>query len=129
MEVRQGFFELADSRKIAGQYLHKDTLVFAAVNSGENSSQYQVGEMDPAELDRWTTFDLEPTIGDWLNWAKNKVNPIIWDFINQDQNQLEHKGDFEPNKVYPSRRSWHRFSDTLAGTRGQEGKIVIYQVL
>jgi hypothetical protein len=25
---------------------------------------------------------------------------------------LEHEGDFEPNKVYPSRRSWKRYCDT-----------------
>jgi SpoVK/Ycf46/Vps4 family AAA+-type ATPase len=45
-EVRQGFFELTDSRKIAGLHLHQDTLVFAAVNGGDHASQYQVGEMD-----------------------------------------------------------------------------------
>lgn len=113
-EVRQGFFELTDSRKVAGQRLHPDTLIFAAVNSGENAAQYQVSEMDPAEISRWVVFDLEPSVEDWLNWAKDKVDPIIWDFINTNQSHLEHRGDFEPNKVYPSRRSWHRFSDTLA---------------
>jgi MoxR-like ATPase len=52
VEVRQGFFELTDSRKIAGWELHPNTLIFAAVNGGEHGAQYQVGEMDPAELDR-----------------------------------------------------------------------------
>ncbi|MDP3987266.1 MAG: MoxR family ATPase [Nanoarchaeota archaeon] len=112
-EVRQGFFELTDSRKISGNHLHPDTLVFAAVNGGEHTAQYQVGELDPAELDRWVVFDVEPSVEDWLTWAKEKVNPIIWDFINTNHNHLEHKGDFEPNKVYPSRRSWHRLSNTL----------------
>ena len=50
-EVRQGLFELCDSRKIAGQTLHPETLIIAAVNGGEHGAQYQVGEMDPAELD------------------------------------------------------------------------------
>jgi hypothetical protein len=72
MEVRQGIFELCDSRKIAGYELHKDTVIFAAVNGGQHGAQYQVGEMD-----------------------------------------LEHNDDFEPNKVYPSRRSWERLSKTL----------------
>ena len=31
-EVRQGIFELTDSRKIAGWTLHEDTIVIAAVN-------------------------------------------------------------------------------------------------
>lgn len=112
-EVRQGIFELTDSRKINGWNLHEGTLIFAAVNGGEHGSQYQVGEMDPAELDRWTCFDLNPTIEDWLSWAKNSVDPVVWDFINQTRPHLEHGGDYEPNKVYPSRRSWKRLSDCL----------------
>ena len=110
-EVRQGIFELTDSRKLNGHPLHPETLVFAAVNGGEHGEQYQVGEMDPAELDRWTVFDVEPTVEDWLGWAKENVDEIVWDFINQNHAHLEHKGDFEPNKVYPSRRSWDRFNE------------------
>ena len=114
IEVRQGIFELTDSRKLNGHVLHKDTLIFAAVNGGEHGDQYQVGEMDPAELDRWTVFDVEPSAEDWLTWAKDKVDGILWDYINQNRNHLEHTGDFEPNKVYPSRRSWVRLNDCLA---------------
>lgn len=112
-EVRQGIFELTDSRKIAGQTLHGDTLIFAAVNGGEHGAQYQVGEMDPAELDRYTVFDIEPTAEDWLDWAKDNVTGPVWDFINQNRSHLEHIGEYEPNKVYPSRRSWKRLSDCL----------------
>ena len=118
MEVRQGIFELTDSRKLNGWHLHPQTRIFAAVNGGEHSgaSSYQVGEMDPAELDRWTVFDVEPTVSDWLGWAKGKVDGLVWDFINQNHAHLEHvpdAGGYEPNKVYPSRRSWVRFSDTV----------------
>jgi hypothetical protein len=114
IEVRQGIFELTDSRKLNGHTLHEDTLVFAAVNGGEHGSQYQVGEMDPAELDRWTVFDVEPSVEDWLNWAKdNSVSDITWDFINQNRAHLEHTDDYEPNKVYPSRRSWERLDECL----------------
>jgi hypothetical protein len=112
-EVRQGIFELTDSRKLNGHYLHENTYVFAAVNGGEHGAEYQVGEMDPAELDRWTVFDIEPTTEDWLEWAKDIVDPMIWDFINQNHNHLEHLDSFEPNKVYPSRRSWHRLDTAL----------------
>ena len=113
IEVRQGIFELTDSRKLNGHVLHPETLVFAAVNGGEHGEQYQVGEMDPAELDRWTVFDVEPTVEDWLGWAKEKVSEVIWNFINQNRNHLEHVGEFEPNKVYPSRRSWDRLNECL----------------
>jgi hypothetical protein len=120
MEVRQGIFELTDSRKLNGWHLHPQTRIFAAVNGGEHSgaSSYQVGEMDPAELDRWTVFDVEPTVSDWLNWANGKVDSVVWDFINQNHAHLEHTpdgGGYEPNKVYPSRRSWVRFDKTVVG--------------
>ena len=116
MEVRQGLFELTDSRKINGWRLHPETLIIAAVNGGEHGAQYQVGEMDPAELDRWAVFDVEPTVEDWLKWAKSNVNVVVWDFINHNHAHLGHQGEFEPNKVYPSRRSWKRFNDTVADT-------------
>ena len=114
LEVRQGIFELTDSRKLNGHKLHEGTLVFAAVNGGDHGSQYQVGEMDPAELDRWTVFDVEPSIEDWLTWAKDSgISSVTWDFINQNRVHLEHSDDFEPNKVYPSRRSWQRLDECL----------------
>ena len=119
MEVRQGIFELCDSRKIAGYTLHPDTLIFACVNGGEHGAQYQVGEMDPAELDRYTVFDVAPTIEDWLEWADDNVVGVVWDFINQNHQHLEHKDEYEPNKVYPSRRSWVRLSDALLAMNGE----------
>ena len=112
-EVRQGIFELTDSRKLNGHALHAGTQIFAAVNGGEHGAEYQVGEMDPAELDRWTVYDIEPTVEDWLDWANGNVLPVVWDFINQNRGHLEHKETFEPNKKYPSRRSWDRLSQTV----------------
>ena len=113
-EVRQGIFELTDSRKLAGWTLHPDTIIISAVNGGEHGSQYQVNEMDPAELDRYTVFDIEPSVEDWLDWGKDNVTNFVWDFINQNRAHLEHSSDFEPNKVYPSRRSWKRLNDCMA---------------
>jgi len=118
LEVRQGIFELTDSRKLNGHILHEDTLIFAAVNGGEHGAQYQVGEMDPAELDRWTVFDIEPTVEDWLAWAKDsEVSQPTWNFINQNRAHLEHTDDYEPNKVYPSRRSWERLDECLSSAK------------
>ena len=128
MEVRQGIFELCDSRKIAGQVLHPDTLIFAAVNGGDHGAQYQVGEMDPAELDRYTVFDVEPTVEDWLTWAKGKVSVELWDFINQNHSHLEHKDEYEPNKVYPSRRSWVRLDKALRSLKKIESGTTLYHL-
>ncbi|HHZ95387.1 MAG TPA: AAA family ATPase, partial [Flavobacteriales bacterium] len=116
LEVRQGIFELCDSRKLAGHVLHPETLIFAAVNGGVHAgaASYQVGEMDPAELDRYTVFDVEPSIDDWIIWANDNCAPLVTDFIRNNTEHLEHNDDPEPSKVYPSRRSWARFSDTVA---------------
>tara|TARA_Y100000593_G_scaffold2242_1_gene4469 strand:- start:38144 stop:39184 length:1041 start_codon:yes stop_codon:yes gene_type:complete len=114
LEVRQGIFELTDSRKLNGHTLHPETIIFAAINGGEHGESYQVNEMDPAELDRWSVWDVEPTTEDWLTWGKDNVDGLIWDFINQNRNHLEHTSDIEPNKRYPSRRSWKRLNDVLA---------------
>ena len=48
---------------------------------------------------------------------------VVWDFINHNRKHLEHEGDFEPNKVYPSRRSWARYCATAdpAGVFGEGG--------
>ena len=116
LEVRQGIFELCDSRKIAGYTLHPDTIIFACVNGGgDHGDQYWVSEMDPAELDRYSVFDVKPTVEDWLTWVDGSVNQAIWDFINDNHQHLEHNDDYEPNKVYPSRRSWERLSRTVEG--------------
>jgi hypothetical protein len=104
--------------------------VVAAVNGGEHGSQYQVGEMDPAELDRWTVFDVEPTTEDWLDWAKGTVTDVVWDYVNQNRSHLEHGDDYEPNKVYPSRRSWVRLDDCLnaAGMLGEEHNPAVFHL-
>ena len=80
-QVRQGIMELTDSRKLFGKVLHPNTIIIAAVNGGKHGTEYQVGEMDPAELDRWTIFDVEPSVDDWLDWASDKVNPLMWNFV------------------------------------------------
>jgi len=123
IEVRQAVFELNDSRCLNGFHLHKDTVVFAAVNGGKHGENYQVGTMDPAELDRYAVFDLEPDEADWLRWAKmdneetgrQNIHPLIVSYIDKHHKSLEHRGDVEPGKVYPSRRSWKRLSDVVTG--------------
>jgi hypothetical protein len=94
-------------------------------------------------LDRYTTFDVAPSVDDWLSWAGGEnnassvasafaairssvdnrdksaspIDSLIVDFIRQNPSHLEHRDTFEPNKVYPSRRSWKRLSDTLVAGR------------
>ena len=128
LEVRQGIFELTDSRKLNGHNLHPDTLIFAAINGGEHGESYQVNEMDPAELDRWSVWDIQPTTEDWLAWGKENVDGLIWDFINQNRAHLEHTADIEPNKRYPSRRSWKRLNDVLVQAEALEASPAMFNL-
>jgi hypothetical protein len=114
-DVRQSLMELTDSRKIAGHNLHPDTIVIAMVNGGshDTSNSYQVSELDPAEHDRWWHVDLEPTVEDWINWANDNCHSMTVDFIRNNPAHLEHEGEIEPHKVYPSRRSWAHFDKCL----------------
>jgi len=38
---------------------------------------------------------------------------MVWDFINHNHKHLVHEDDYEPNKVYPTPRSWVRFNDCV----------------
>lgn len=122
-EIAQQIFELTDSRKFNGNYLHPDTLIMSAVNGGLHGAQYQVRDADPAELDRWTVFDVEPTVEDWLVWGRENISAFTCEFINNNRNHLEHTDDIEPSKVYPSRRSWKRLDDTLESAGLFQGKV------
>mgnify|MGYP003984425257 CR=1 FL=1 len=115
-DVRQSLMELTDSRKIAGHTLHPDTIVISMVNGGshDENNSYQVSELDPAEHDRWWHVNLEPSVEDWTTWAEDKINSIIIDFIKGNPKHLEHEGEMDPHKVYPSRRSWAHFDKCLA---------------
>ena len=114
-DVRQAMMELTDSRKLFGNKLHEDTVIISMVNGGAHDTQnaYQVSELDPAEMDRWFVVGIEPTVEDWVDYVTPFASPILVDFIRQCPTHLEHKGEFEPNKVYPSRRSWVQFDKAL----------------
>lgn len=121
-DITQAFMELTDSRKIAGQHLHPETLIIAATNGGdrEGADQYSVRDFDPAVMDRWVCYDVEPSVQDWIQWATDgNINKMITEFVQKNTSTsgvcvfLENLGDFQPNKVYPSRRSWKRFNDCL----------------
>jgi hypothetical protein len=52
-----------------------------------------------------------------LLWSQDAGLPkIVREFITSNHNHLEHTDDFEPNKVYPSRRSWERLGLCLSNT-------------
>lgn len=111
-EVMQAAFQLVLDRQLQGWKLHPKTRVFAAINTGAG---YTVNEMDPALLDRFCAFDLEATVEEWLEWAKQREDMCghIVDFIRTHQTFLDPAVSAEPGTVTTSRRSWHHLSKVL----------------
>jgi hypothetical protein len=127
-EVMQAAFQIVLDRELNGWQLHSETRVFAAVNA---SAAYTVNEMDPALLDRFWTIDLEPTVEDWVAWARNgHVADVVTDFIAGNDKWLDTPKDSDPGKVTPSRRSWERLSNalTLAGVVEQPDNPLFYPI-
>ncbi len=120
-EVMQAAFQIVLDRELNGWKLHPQTMVFACVNTG---ATYTVNQMDPALLDRFFVTDLVPTVGDWLDWARQEntvkaakfnIHWIVSDFIAGNRKWLDTpKNSTDALKVHPSRRSWERLSDALS---------------
>jgi len=90
--------------------LHPQTQVIAAINVG---SDYTVNEMDPALLSRFATYDFKPTVHDWLEWAQDRVDSLIIDFIRNHPEHLRSTRAVEPGRVAPSQRAWVQLNDAL----------------
>ncbi len=111
-DVLQAVFEICLDRRLDGESLPDGWRVVAAVNSDDD---YDVVELDPALHDRWFHIDFDPSTEEWLSWARdNDVHKAVAEFINRNQNLLDPPvGNLEAGRVYPSRRSWVAFSDTM----------------
>lgn len=119
MEVKQQIFQITDSHRMDRHFLHPETRIIGAVNPAD---QYMVSEMDPAELDRWEVWDVDPSVEEWLKWmsaekledgSKRIPDELIAFLSDVGEEFIElREGMFEPDTVYPSRRSWTRFADT-----------------
>lgn len=112
--VKQSIFEICDSRQFYGNKLHPETRVIIAENVGDS---YQVQACDPAEVSRTVTVELEPSLQEWLDYAKGKCHEATIEFVRQEgEKVLEFKGSsgvYEPNKKYPDRRSWFKLDAEL----------------
>jgi hypothetical protein len=111
-DVLQAVFEICLDRRLDGEKLPDGWRVVSAVNSDDD---YDVAELDPALHDRWFHIDFDPSANEWVDWARGtKIHPAVVEFINRNQNLLDPPvGNLEAGRVYPSRRSWVAFSDTV----------------
>ena len=116
--VMQAFFQIVLDRELGNDEdglplaLHPETRVIAAVNHG---SEYDVNEMDPALLRRFWVADIDPSLGDWVNWAREaELDNLLVEFIQQNPEHWRvDPASVEPGTVVPTPASWHRLSDSL----------------
>lgn len=112
-EVMQAAFQVVLDRELNGHKLHPQTRVFASINVG---AEYSVNEMDPALLRRFWVIDLEPSVEDWVEWARPRLDTVVVDFINGDSKWLDppkNADSSDLSQVHPTRHSWERLDATL----------------
>lgn len=123
--IKQAIFEMQDSRKFHGLRFHSETRLMLAENVGD---QYSVQALDPAEMSRALMVNFNPTVKDWLDWARQSnakglqnVHEYICEFISKNEQNhvygegfLEFRGMKDPGRKYPDRRAWKNLSDELS---------------
>jgi len=115
-EVLQTIMDLALNRTLAGRILPEGSRIIAAVNEGD---QYQLTDLDPALVSRFSVLAFKPTVQEWLLWAeKEGVDPRVRDFIRENPLWLDKDPDAKEGAdtgldKTPDRRGWKRVSDIL----------------
>ena len=117
-EILQTIMDLALNRKLAGRQLPEGSRIISAVNEGE---QYHLTDLDPALVSRFNIINFQPTVQEWLLWAKREdVDPRVISFIEENSLWLDRNADARENEdtgldKTPDRRAWKRVSDIIKG--------------
>jgi hypothetical protein len=86
-DVRQAVFQLVLDKKMHTHTLPSGWAIVSAMNPSNGA--YQVEDLDPAMVRRFSTVVLEPDTDAWLKWAdKNSVHHSITSFINAHNDML-----------------------------------------
>jgi len=117
-EILQTIMDLALNRTLAGRQLPEGSRIISAINEGE---QYQLTDLDPALVSRFNIITFQPTVQEWLLWAKREeVDPRVISFIEENSIWLDRNADSRENEdtgldKTPDRRAWKRVSDIIKG--------------
>ena len=124
--VMKGLMRLATDHRIGDLTLPDGSYVLGAINP-EYGSLYQVVEMDPAHRARFQVAQLNPTVPEWLEFAKQEKLPDVvieyvraheldLDTFKNDANVHDAEGQYY-HHVLPCRRQWHMLAEQI--TRGE----------
>lgn len=116
-EVMQSAFQLVLDRSLNGNVLHEGTVVYAAVNTG---TKYSVNDIDPALLDRFAVFDLQPKPSETIAHFRRKgMSSAFIEYLEKNPEHLDPPKAARPGEKTPSRRSWERLYQALVQPHGQ----------
>lgn len=117
-EILQAVMDLTLNRTLAGRRLPEGSRVISAVNEGID---YQLTDLDPALVSRFNVVAFQPSVEEWLLWAKqNMLDMRVVGFIQQHAEWLDTDptlpvdADTGLDKM-PDRRAWKRVSDVMRG--------------
>lgn len=121
-EVMQVAFQVVLDKELNGWKLHPQTRVFTAINVG---ASYTVNEVDPALLDRFFVVDVEPTVNDWVEWARStdpivggNISPTIINFMLQHgETWLFAEKNQHPGRKTTSPRSWEGLNAAIVNAK------------
>lgn len=137
--VQQSFFQIVLDRELGNDEngnpykIHEGTRIFAAVNHG---NEYDVNDMDPALLRRFWTVDIEASVENWIDWAKqNNISEYIINFVKtKSAHFMPDIKSMQAGKVCPTPASWHRLNETLEfcnfdlNQKNQDNIIILYNI-
>lgn len=117
--IMKGLMRLATDMRIGDLTLAPGSYVMGAINP-EYGQLYQVVEMDPAHRARFQVIQLEPTVEEWLAFARReglhealleyiRRHPNDLDTFKNDKNVQDSKGQFY-HHVLPCRRQVHKLA-------------------
>lgn len=113
-EVLQSVFQLIYDRRVGMHQLLDDCLIIAAGNHGFEDN-CDVNELDAALKNRLMIMKVEINADDWLKWAKDNVESVIYNFIKKNLTYLRYdKGDGE----WLTPRTWEQFSKAIQQNDG-----------
>lgn len=110
--------QLLTARRLNDYVLPEGWLPVAAINPAGDA--YDVNEIDPALLSRFTKIEAEPSVPDFLAWAKaNGVHPAVQQYVGSVRDVF---GSDESNP-----RAWTHLSDLLKASekRARGGRSVL----
>lgn len=96
--------------------LPKGSRIFACINP-EADGKYDVSTLDPAQLSRFSVFDFNPTVEEWIEYMTDKYGiNIVTEFISTNKQYLDpytnaelvHSVQGKDSEMLPDRRKWEK---------------------